>query len=55
MKDKFAATRKKRLERFEQLIKKLKAEVQTYNPNKQFRIKEWENDFRKINPDPETN
>jgi len=45
--------RKKRVDKFEELIKKLKVEVAAYNTNKDFRIKEWENDFRKINPHPE--
>lgn len=37
------------------MVKKLKAEVEAYNTAKEFRIKEWESDFRKINPNPEEN
>lgn len=45
--------KKTRLERFERVIEKLKEEIEKYNINKQFKIKEWQNDFRKINPNPE--
>ena len=41
-----------RLERFEKLVEKLKEDIKSHNSSKDFKIKEWENDFRKINPNP---
>jgi hypothetical protein len=36
------------------MVATLKAEVMKYNTEK-VKIKEWENDLRKINPNPEDN
>lgn len=55
IKEAHEARRKLRLERFEKLVEKLKEDIKSHNSSKDFKIKEWENDFRKINPNPEEN
>ena len=55
MRKEFENKRKIRLERFEEVVKKLRAEVESLTKEKGFSAGEWERDFRRINPDPADN
>lgn len=52
VKEAHAARRKERVERFERLVGRLKEDIEKHNSGKELKIREWESDFRKINPHP---